>query len=61
MAHWGVTALAGALFFTLILGGASMGKEAAKIGVIVVDVQGDFTKFKNGSYPWAPCFNDSVQ
>jgi len=49
MAHWGVKALAGALFFTLILGGASMGKEAAKIGVIVVDVQGDFTKFKNGS------------
>ena len=26
-----------------------MTKEAEKIGVIVVDVQGDFTKFKNGS------------
>lgn len=26
-----------------------MAKEATKIGVIVVDVQGDFTKFKNGS------------
>ncbi len=26
-----------------------MAKETAKIGVIVVDVQGDFTKFKNGS------------
>jgi nicotinamidase/pyrazinamidase len=26
-----------------------MAKEATEIGVIVVDVQGDFTKFKNGS------------
>ena len=26
-----------------------MAKDATKIGVIVVDVQGDFTKFKNGS------------
>jgi len=26
-----------------------MAKETTKIGVIVVDVQGDFTKFKNGS------------
>src|SRR5512136_769781 len=39
----------GVLFFTLVLGGMVMAKETAKIGVIVVDVQGDFTKFKNGS------------
>jgi hypothetical protein len=26
----------------------AMGKETENIGVIVVDVQGDFTKFKNG-------------
>src|SRR4030043_959765 len=26
-----------------------MAKEVEKIGIIVVDVQGDFTKFKNGS------------
>jgi nicotinamidase/pyrazinamidase len=38
-----------ALFFTLVLGGGAMAKEAAKIGVIVVDIQGDFTKIKNGS------------
>ena len=37
------------LFFTLVFGGATMAKEAEKIGVIVVDVQVDFTKFKNGS------------
>ena len=37
------------LFFTLVFGGAIMAKEAEKIGVIVVDVQADFTKFKNGS------------
>lgn len=33
----------------LVLGGITMAKEGEKIGVIVVDVQGDFTKFKNGS------------
>jgi len=33
----------------LVLGGTVMAKETAKIGVIVVDVQGDFTKFKSGS------------
>jgi nicotinamidase/pyrazinamidase len=27
----------------------AMAKETVKIGIIVVDVQGDFTKFKNGS------------
>jgi nicotinamidase/pyrazinamidase len=37
------------LFFTLVLGGMAMAVEATKIGVIVVDIQGDFTKLKNGS------------
>jgi len=41
--------LIGALCFTLVLGGMAMAKDATKIGVIVVDVQGDFTKLKNGS------------
>lgn len=33
----------------MVLGGVAMAKEGVKIGVIVVDIQGDFTKFKNGS------------
>jgi nicotinamidase/pyrazinamidase len=33
----------------MILGGAAMPKEVEKTGVIVVDVQGDFTTYKNGS------------
>jgi nicotinamidase/pyrazinamidase len=37
------------MFFTLVLGGMAMAQEKAKIGVIVVDIQGDFTKLKNGS------------
>jgi len=37
------------LFFTMVLGGMAMAAESTKIGVIVVDVQGDFTKLKNGS------------
>ena len=37
------------LFFTLILGGMTMAAEKEKIGVNVVDIQGDFTKLKNGS------------
>jgi nicotinamidase/pyrazinamidase len=37
------------LFFILASGGMAMAKEAEKIGVIVVDVQADFTKLKNGS------------
>jgi nicotinamidase/pyrazinamidase len=37
------------LFFMMVFGGTSMAKEAEKAGVIVVDVQGDFTKFQNGS------------
>jgi nicotinamidase/pyrazinamidase len=49
MGHWGAKALVGLLFLGLVFGGVAMAKEAAKIGVIVVDVQGDFTKFKNGS------------
>jgi len=49
MGHWGVKTLVGVLFFALVFGGTPMAKETAKIGVIVVDVQGDFTKFKNGS------------
>lgn len=49
MGHWGMKALTGVLFFALVFGGTAMAKETAKIGVIVVDVQGDFTKLKNGS------------
>ncbi len=36
------------LFLVIVLGGAVMANETAKIGVIVVDIQGDFTKLKNG-------------
>ncbi len=49
MKKWGIVLLAGAFVFIEIFGGLAMAKEAVKIGVIVVDVQGDFTKFKNGS------------
>jgi len=49
MGHWGVKTLVGVLFFALVFGGVAMAQVAVKIGVIVVDVQGDFTKFKNGS------------
>ncbi len=49
MEHWAMKTLGGILFFTLLFGGIAMAKEAEKIGVIVVDVQGDFTKFKKGS------------
>ena len=38
-----------ALFFALVLGGMAMAAESTKIGIIVVDVQGDFTKLKSGS------------
>jgi nicotinamidase/pyrazinamidase len=41
--------LIGSLCFTLILGGMAMAAETGKIGVNVVDIQGDFTKLKNGS------------
>jgi nicotinamidase/pyrazinamidase len=33
----------------VVWGGTAMVREEEKIGVIVVDIQGDFTKFKNGS------------
>lgn len=49
MGHWGVKTLIGGLFLTWVLGGTVMAKEGVKMGVIVVDVQGDFTKLKNGS------------
>jgi len=49
MERWGLRVLAGTLCCLLVLGGMAMAKETAKIGVIVVDVQGDFTKSKNGS------------
>ena len=37
------------LFFTIVFGGMAMAAEAGKIGVNVVDIQGDFTKLKNRS------------
>ena len=49
MGHAAGKILVGALLFTLIWGGMAMAQEKAKIGVIVVDIQGDFTKLKNGS------------
>ena len=42
-------AVAWALFLMLVLGGTGMAAEKEKIGVNVVDIQGDFTKLKNGS------------
>src|SRR4030042_148646 len=49
MENRGVKTLIWGLFFMLVLGGTVMAKEIVKIGVIVVDIQGDFTKLKNGS------------
>jgi nicotinamidase/pyrazinamidase len=49
MEHLGVKVFVAALFLTLVLGGMAMAKDATKMGVIVVDIQGDFTKLKNGS------------
>jgi nicotinamidase/pyrazinamidase len=49
MEHRGMKAFVMALFVTLVLGGMAMAKDATKTGVIVVDIQGDFTKLKNGS------------
>jgi nicotinamidase/pyrazinamidase len=42
-------ALAWTFFFMMVFGGMGMAKETVKIGVIVVDIQGDFTKLKKGS------------
>jgi nicotinamidase/pyrazinamidase len=49
MGHAAGKILVGALLVTLIWGGMAMAQEKAKIGIIVVDIQGDFTKLKNGS------------
>lgn len=49
MGNKGVWALICALMLTLFFGGFAMAKETVSIGVIVVDIQGDFTKSKNGS------------
>ena len=49
MKHWREKTLVGTLFFTMVFGGMGMAKETVKIGVIVVDIQGDFTKLKKGS------------
>lgn len=49
MKNLGVKVWVWTVCFILGLGGAAMAKEGVKIGVIVVDVQGDFTKFKSGS------------
>jgi nicotinamidase/pyrazinamidase len=49
MEYRGMKVFVAALFVTLVLGGMAMAKDATKTGVIVVDIQGDFTKLKNGS------------
>jgi nicotinamidase/pyrazinamidase len=36
-------------FLTMLWGGTAMARDAGGIGIIVVDVQGDFTQHKNGS------------
>mgnify|MGYP000262394108 CR=1 FL=1 len=46
MKRWGFISMI-SISILVLIGGWTMAKE--KIGVIVVDVQGDFTKFKNGS------------
>jgi len=42
-------ALVWTLFFMMVFGGTIMARETEKMGVIVIDVQADFTKFKKGS------------
>jgi nicotinamidase/pyrazinamidase len=49
MGHLAGKTLVWALFFTWVLGGMAMAQVKVKMGVIVVDIQGDFTKVKNGS------------
>lgn len=46
MKRWGFISMV-SISILVLIGGWTMATE--KIGVIVVDVQGDFTKFKNGS------------
>jgi nicotinamidase/pyrazinamidase len=49
MGHTMWRATVWAIFFILVSGGMVMAKDETTTGVIVVDIQGDFTKFKNGS------------
>lgn len=49
MKHRGLVLAVGSLFLMMTLGGTAVAKEAKTIGVIVVDVQGDFTQHKKGS------------
>jgi nicotinamidase/pyrazinamidase len=49
MGQLAVKTLVWGLFFIMVLGGMAMAQDKTKIGVIVVDIQGDFTKLKNGS------------
>jgi nicotinamidase/pyrazinamidase len=49
MKHRGLIMLVGSLFLVMLTGGTAVAKDAGEIGIIVVDVQGDFTKSKNGS------------
>jgi len=49
MGHKVEKAMVWGLFFILVSGGTVMAQEKAKIGIIVVDLQEDFTKLKNGS------------
>ena len=51
MRVWRVKIIMGVFLSTLFLGGVAMAKETMKIGINVVDIQGDFTQFKNGSLP----------
>ena len=44
-----VTLLVAVAFFMMAMGGTAMAKETKRTGVIVVDFQADFTKFRNGS------------
>lgn len=49
MEDWGGKILIWTLFLAMVFGGTAKAKETGKIGIIVVDIQGDFTKLKNGS------------
>ncbi len=49
MENFGGKTVALVLFSVLVLGGMAMAAEKTNIGVNVVDIQGDFTKLKNGS------------
>ncbi len=50
MGFRGVRLIIGITSFILFLGGAvAMAKTTTKTGILIVDIQGDFTKFKSGS------------